>query len=90
MLSEQGRSDIISIYYLAETAVIGLIVDCRPTATTPRDSFEQARTTEGNIVVGFFVSVSEEYLLSSIKPTVRKNTRIQAAVHGELFDRDDK
>jgi len=53
MLSKHEWSDIISVDYLTETAVIGLIVDCRPTATTPRDNFEQARTTEGNIVDGY-------------------------------------
>jgi len=59
MSSEHGPSDIISNDYLAETAVIGLIVDCRPTATTPRDNFEQARTTEGNIVEDFTISAND-------------------------------
>jgi len=58
MSTKPGRSDIIRIYYLAETAVIGFIADCRPTATTPRD---KARTTEGNIVIGFDVSGTDEY-----------------------------
>jgi len=38
--------------------VIGFIADCRLTATTPRD---KARTTEGNIVIGFNVAGMDEY-----------------------------
>lgn len=77
-----GLSDIIiSIYYL--TAVIGFIADCRPTPTTPR---EKARTTEGNILIGFNVSGMDEYFWVEQNVPFWEN----AAVHRQLFDRDDK
>lgn len=41
---------IIYIYYLADTAMIGLTVACCRTTTIPRDILEPARTTVENIV----------------------------------------
>lgn len=89
MSAEHGRSDIINIDYLAETAVIGLIVDRRPTVTTPRDNIEQARTTEGNIVDVYLFQKLTNLFWVEVNKLFWK-IREYKHQSRELFDRDDK